>query len=133
MKRLFIINYLAFTLLFLLSCSSSANRTDTNIPLAAKLDYAQPEIWTYGNAYQNTAYAKGIITNNGQFTAYDLIITVTFYDADDNILDRGEGYFDVLAPKEHWEYSVNYTGPPTTKLSYARVSVTASSKSDKLP
>jgi hypothetical protein len=125
MKRILIYVLLLISIVFILSCQSTARETEA---IKEHIVQEQPQLQVDKPAVylttQNSALAQGYVRNSGNVTAYSVTADVTFYDKEGTILDTQDDYIDKLEVGDQWKWEVKYRGPATVGLPEAKVSVT---------
>ncbi|UCD08115.1 MAG: hypothetical protein JSU79_07095 [Dehalococcoidales bacterium] len=136
MKKLLIIAALLMSLIFILSCQTTAGETEQTDKKTEDIAQEQPQLQVdKPEVYltdQNSAIAQGYVRNTGNVTAYSITAEATFYDKTGAILDTGEDYIDKLEVGDQWKWDVKYRGPATVGLPEAKVSVTYYASDQKI-
>jgi hypothetical protein len=124
MKKVLVCTVLLMSVVFILSCQSTAGETEAikenTVQEQPQLQVDKAEVYLTD---QNSAIAQGSISNSGNVTAYSITVEATFYDKDGAILDTGEDYIDKLEVGDQWKWDVKYRGPATVGLPEVKVRV----------
>ena len=102
--------------IFLTTFASCDNKI--NVPPPEQLQITEHRLSVHkfgGDVLQSTAAIDGNAKNSGNVTLSSVTISVTFYDKDNNILQKASTSKQNMAVGEIWHFEVRFTSPDAWK------------------